>query len=904
MTISSGIAGTPPDLNAQVEQLAKMALQSGDHMGFFKQYLTPSNPQRLAAQLAQGIVQQQMQSAQTQQSLNQPQPPTVLDQMERQQQGMAGMPTERGMFDPSVYAQGGIGAGLGEEPQGQEQGQVQMARGGVVAFAGEGPSLVEGEPVSWGRLNPGSPLSQKEIDQIARERVAAERYKPMQPGEGFNTAETPEAKLARETRISGAQERIDSRTAAEARPAASEASRPGPTQPAEPPPAPNQAELKAAEKVTKLDGEIESAINKGKDPTKLIEQRRVLTEGIGAGRTPTVQASGIASPGPTTNATVRAVTPGAQAPTPPPAAAAAPAAPAAPGTPPPAAAVGAEEVAASAAKPGVVGRGLNAVGRGLGSLGRIAKFGLGAPLAAEVGWLGGQYIGNQLNEHTPIQEGIRGLMDRFGVTSSAEDRANESMQPGFIDNLVKQKQGTKAAGVDSLTGTIADSIAKQEGGGNFLSPEALGRANPENTSFGAIQLTGDALTKFVKEHKDTFGLTADPQKDPVAFAAQWKAAAEKYPEKMGAMQLKAFDTGYLTPTRTALTSVLPGKTDPRVLNYFTNRAVQLGAGSTARDKEAIAKTYNAADGDVESFLDNMNRYDSLNYEKHFPRESAKPDSDRNKYTRAKNDLRIAGRRDLALGTTPVERLVESGKRGIDTAKEIKEVVEQQPVVQGLYSLVGGATDKARKFTTDQLERLIPLNTGLEKPAAPEIVQDQHAEMLKNQQPAAQAPAAAQDDKIFGIDRGRLSNFLLQSGAAGLANPSQYASVSLGKGLQAGFTADQAREAKLAERTAKAEEKANDKAEKLYKDDLNLAIATRKSNPILNFDQNPELQTAIAKLGLLNTMAPSMRRRVGVDDAELKRLQQLVAALSKVAPAAGGKGQEPNPGWGQAVQGKG
>jgi hypothetical protein len=161
MAISSGIAGTPPDLNAQVNQLAKMALQSGDHMGFLQKYLTPSNPQRLAAQLAQGIVQQQMQGAQTQQQLNPPQFPTVLDQKEQQQQGMAGMPTERGMFDPSVYAQGGIGAGLGEEPQ----EQVQMARGGVVAFQEAG--LVGEEPVSWGRLNPDSPLSQKEIDKIA-----------------------------------------------------------------------------------------------------------------------------------------------------------------------------------------------------------------------------------------------------------------------------------------------------------------------------------------------------------------------------------------------------------------------------------------------------------------------------------------------------------------------------------------------------------------------------------------------------------------------------------------------------------------------------------------------------------------------------------------------------------------
>jgi hypothetical protein len=102
-----------------------------------------------------------------------------------------------------------------------------------------------------------------------------------------------------------------------------------PTQPVESPPAPNKAELKAAKDVSKLDGKIENAVNKGKDPAKFIEQRRVLTEGIGA-RTPvpTVQATGIAAPGPTTNATVRAVTPGAQAATLPPAAAA-PAAPAA-----------------------------------------------------------------------------------------------------------------------------------------------------------------------------------------------------------------------------------------------------------------------------------------------------------------------------------------------------------------------------------------------------------------------------------------------------------------------------------------------------------------------------------------------------------------------------------------------
>ena len=889
MQISSGIAGTPPDLNAQVNQLAKMALQSGDHMGFLKRYLTPANPNRLAAQLAQGLVQEQMQGAQTQQQLNPPQFPTVLDQKAQQlQQGMAAMPVAQGMFDPSVYAQGGIGAGLGEEPQGQEQGPMQMARGGVVAFQEAGS--VADKVAEY--------LARHPTDAIANERVAAERYKPMYPGEGFGTSETPEAKLAREARVAAAQERVAARATAEATPATSEASRPGPTQPAELRPAPNQAELKAAEKVTKLDGKIESAVNKGKDPTKLIEQRRVLTEGIGA-RTPvpTVQASGIASPGPTTNAAVRAVTPGAQAPTPPPAAApaaapagggvppqapppGAPAAPAGGGVPPQAPPPGATAApAAPAAKPGVVGRGLS-------SLGRIAKFGLGAPLAAGIGFETGQYLGNQLNEYTPIQENIRGFIDQLGMANPNEDRANAAMQPGFIETQMRQNKTAKAAGVNPETMAIANNVSRQEAGGDFLSPEALGRVNPQKDSFGAFQLyKNGGLPAFIKSDGARFGITA-PIGTP-EFVAQWKNAAAKQPTEFGAAQLKAFETGYLNPTRNALASVLPGTIDPKVLNYFASRQVQ--GGLTSNDKKAILDIYNDADGDTRKFLEGYAAYDKQNYYRRFSSESAKKSSDKTKYDYNANAKRVDQNLTASLGMTVGERMRDDIRKGVDTAKEVASVVRQQPLVQGAENLGRGLVDKARGYTADKLESIFPLNTGLQKPSAPappKTAQQQYADIMKNQQPAAAEPAAARDDKIFGMDRNRLGSFLMQAGAAGLANPSQYASVSLGKGLQAGFAADEAREGKIAERTAKAEEKANDRAEKLYKDDLNLAIATRKSNPILNFDQNPELQTAMAKLGVLNNMAPSMRRRVGVDDAELKRLQQLVAALSKVAPAAG------------------
>jgi hypothetical protein len=161
-------------------------------------------------------------------------------------------------------------------------------------------------------------------------------------------------------------------------------------------------------------------------------------------------------------------------------------------------------------------------------------------------------------------------------------------------------------------------------------------------------------------------------------------------------------------------------------------------------------------------------------------------------------------------------------------------------------------------------------------------------MLKNQQPAAAEPAAARDDKIFGLDRGRLSNFLMQSGAAGLANPSQYASVSLGKGLQAGFTADQAREAKIAERAFKADESAKTRAEKQYE----AGMAYQKAELSKRLPQLDNIEGAnqlFAQVATLSGMSQQQRRNQGTDDATFKQLQRQAAAIMKQlqgAPAAG------------------
>lgn len=116
------------------EEIARMALNSpnpGEIIGRYQQ-----NPDtKLAAFLANGIVQAQLGAKDRQQALQgyNPNQPTVLDQMG--QQGVAALPVPDTMFDPEMHQQG-------------------MAGGGVIAFSGEGPSLVEPDDtlkkIRWG----------------------------------------------------------------------------------------------------------------------------------------------------------------------------------------------------------------------------------------------------------------------------------------------------------------------------------------------------------------------------------------------------------------------------------------------------------------------------------------------------------------------------------------------------------------------------------------------------------------------------------------------------------------------------------------------------------------------------------------------------------------------------------
>lgn len=828
-----------PFFNRQVEHLVGLALAAHARQQNPQQVLQryAADPAtRLSANIAQGIVAQQLAAVNNQQGLQAgaaaAQTPTVLDQMEMQ--GLAGVPMGGGAFDPGLYEQGiGDGLGLNEE---EAQGPVAYgARGGVVAFAGEGPSFVQA----------GGGLSQAELDQIARERLLAERYKPTWPDDPdvARTPETPEAKAAREARTKAAGERVAARTP--------------PASPAAEPPL-NEAQAKDAKKIAKLDEKISDRVNRGKDVSKLVAQRAELAGGVRGAIPGPVQVTpqGIAAPGPTAPPVVQAVTPQA-----PPAPAAAPAAK-------PTIGERAKDAAKDAAK-------------GAGRVGSVLKWGGVAPIAAGLAEMGGQYVGEQLNKYTPIQESLRNAF-----TSSTEDEANRVMQPGYIPGRMQQSKVGKEAGISPMVGNIADIVSGEESGGNFASTASLGRVNPGNTSFGSFQLdVSGGLPAFVKEHGAAFGLTA--KMGTPEFATQWKAAAEKDPVRFGAAQLKAFETGYLNPTRTHLTSLLPGAPDPRVLTYFTSRGVQLGPDSTKRDGRVITEMFNNANGDVPKFLEAMSAYDAQNYEKYFRGESRKATTDRSKYDYAANERRITQRLNNALGTTAGERMVQRGERVVEVGKDVADVVAQQPPVQRLAALGVGLRTKA----TDALERAFPIKTGLEPKPAEKPTADQAKTVQEFMQNEANIRAAQEKASRMATnkqERDDIAMALMMSGAAAMAGVSPHAMANLGAGFSVGLKGYMDRQTKREEQALKARENELNRSEKRFANLIKMKTAQLKSRlPELT---DPEEREARAYYEVLSVMSPQELANQGLTRQDVLNAKAALGggAMAKVDSSMWGK----------------
>jgi len=132
------------DVSRLAEHIAEMERANVDKGGkpgeIIRKYQTnpPADlPQaRLAAFLANGIVQAETDAAKNEQALKgyNPAQPTVLAQKEQAMQGVAGLPVREGMYSPDIYAQGGIGS-MPEE----EQPTYGVASGGLIAFSKGSP---------------------------------------------------------------------------------------------------------------------------------------------------------------------------------------------------------------------------------------------------------------------------------------------------------------------------------------------------------------------------------------------------------------------------------------------------------------------------------------------------------------------------------------------------------------------------------------------------------------------------------------------------------------------------------------------------------------------------------------------------------------------------------------------
>jgi hypothetical protein len=520
-------------------------------------------------------------------------------------------------------------------------------------------------------------------------------------------------------------------------------------------------------------------------------------------------------------------------------------------------------LAAQAAKTGATRGALATIGTAAGAV-------VGVPLAAYTGYqIGDKFI------KAPYGQRVLGNLT---PDASVFRRAGDLMSPGGAQIALDERKLFKAAGVDPASAAIYNIVSSNESSAPFHSPEALGRVNPGKTSFGSFQFdVSGALPGFVKEHGAKFGLTAPIGTDE--FVKQWKTAAEKNPVEFGAAQVKTFKKEYVDSTQNQLAGLLPGKIDPKVLAYFVDRSTQLGGKTVARDKAAISDMYNSADGDTAKFLKNMSEWDKQQYERHFRTEAGKAGTDKSKYTYAKYAARIGARLTKATGMDATDRMLG----------------QIEPAVQA----VGDWHDWVVEKTTDVFEHLRPITPDAPKPAAPT--------------PAAPTPAYAQAQaaaapKETGMSpeeaqqRKNIALALMLSGAKGLSGTSQHAMVNLGAGAEEGLKGFIGLNQTQQAAKAKALEKAQDRAEKMYKDDVALAIAERKRIMNLDFDANPELNVALAKLSVLEGMSPSVRRMAQVDDAELGRLRKYVATLraqgdkagaGKVG-ATGGTGYKPTP----------
>jgi hypothetical protein len=234
--------------------------------------------------------------------------------------------------------------------------------------------------------------------------------------------------------------------------------------------------------------------------------------------------------------------------------------------------------------------------------------------------------------------------------------------------------------------------------------------------------------------------------------------------------------------------------------------------------------------------------------------------------------------------TASERMRDDIRKGVDTAKEVADVVRQQPLVQGVENLGRGLVDKARGYTADKLESIFPLNTGMQrnKPPAAAATTGMDDATKKYLSDATVREAAMQKAAQMTEDQQQQRNIamaLMLSGAKALSGKSPYAMQNLGEGFGEGLKGFMGLETTQAAAATKAKESELNRAEKRFANLIKLKAAQIKQRmPELT---DPEDREARAIYEVLATMSP---KELAAQGLTMRDVLAAKAALS--APKTG------------------
>lgn len=213
----------------------------------------------------------------------------------------------------------------------------------------------------------------------------------------------------------------------------------------------------------------------------------------------------------------------------------------------------------------------------------------------------------KIKTHT-LPAGISVGGQRNFITIGRSDPSDEAIEKRALSNQ---------RGTEGLTEAIAASVSRGETGSGKIGIAQLAQAAPDaknSRSYGFMGMnsgpnhSSGTIHTFIKKYPELgFG---NLKPGSAAFNNKWAQVSRENAAVMKKAQLEFFEENFVNKTKTGLKhSNIPEhiQKDPAVISYFTDKAIQQGAGSIKRDSKHIAKAWDGAKGDINNFLVNMNQ---------------------------------------------------------------------------------------------------------------------------------------------------------------------------------------------------------------------------------------------------------------------------------------------------------